>query len=376
MSKCQFCGSEIEEGAKFCSNCGATAPVAAEPAVVPAPVVAEPVVPQPVAEPQPIAQPQPAAQPQYQQPQPVYSAPVNNNNYSSYQEAPKNNGCCVAGFVVSLISLFCCGLTAIVSLILSIIGLATVGKKKQKGKGLAIAGLILSIIQCIFFIFVFLIGNAGMFASMEKYISSAQRASRSASSYDDDDDEDDDDWDIDDDDDEDDDDDYDFDDDDFDVSTEQTDATTESTSGGYTGSLTVLGSTENGYIDLTQGAWDPWTEATTWPDSVVKVDQAFNSNSGAIITMVTYNTDQDADTMARTSMAHMDSQGVSGITGAHVTIGGYSASQAYGLYPDGTYFVCWYFRTDVDDYLHYIAVEFPESDYASFSMVENNFRMN
>ncbi|MBR2522842.1 MAG: zinc ribbon domain-containing protein [Clostridiales bacterium] len=370
MSKCQFCGSEIEDGAKFCSNCGATAPVAAEPAAVPAPVVAEPVVPQP--EPQPIAQPAP--QPQYQQPQPVYSAPASNNNYSTFTEQPKNNGCCVAGFVVSLVSLLCCGLTAIISLILSIIGLATVGKKKQKGKGLAVAGLIISIVQCIFFIFFFLIGNAGMIASMEKYISSAQRVTRSSSSYDDD-DEDDDDWDVDDDD-EDDDDDYDFDDDDFDYTTDATDSTTESTSGGYSGSLSVLGSTENGYIDLTQGAWDPWTEATTWPDSVVKVDQAFNSNSGAIITMVTYNTDQDADTMARTSMAHMDSQGVSGITGAHVTIGGYNASQAYGLYPDGTYFVCWYFRTDEDDYLHYIAVEFPESDYASFSMVENNFRMN
>ncbi len=45
--------------------------------------------------------------------------------YNEQNQPQGNNGLCIAGFIVSLVSLFCCGLTSIIGLILSIIGVAT-----------------------------------------------------------------------------------------------------------------------------------------------------------------------------------------------------------------------------------------------------------
>ena len=101
MSKyCSKCGNEITTGQKFCSNCG------------------------------------------------------NNDEPVKTTKSKKektNSGLNIAAFVVSLVSLLTCGTISLVSLILSIVGLAT-SKKKNAKPGLAIAGLVLSIIQLIFFI--------------------------------------------------------------------------------------------------------------------------------------------------------------------------------------------------------------------------------
>ena len=65
------------------------------------------------------------------------------------------NALCIIGFILSLVSIFCCGVTAIVSLILSILGLVFASGKKQKGKGLAIAGIAISaVLLAIFIIFI------------------------------------------------------------------------------------------------------------------------------------------------------------------------------------------------------------------------------
>lgn len=50
------------------------------------------------------------------------------------------NGCCVAGFVLSFIVPF-------LGFIFSVIGISQTEENKQRGKGLAIAGLIISIID-------------------------------------------------------------------------------------------------------------------------------------------------------------------------------------------------------------------------------------
>ena len=65
-----------------------------------------------------------------------------------YTEPNKTNGLAIAGFVVSLVSmvLCCCGLLGLVGLILSAVGLSQINKKGQKGKGLAIAGLVIGLI--------------------------------------------------------------------------------------------------------------------------------------------------------------------------------------------------------------------------------------
>ena len=64
----------------------------------------------------------------------------------------KTNGLAISGFIVSLISsILCCGAFSIISLILSIIGVAKSDDYDDTGKGLGIAGIIISVIGIIIF---------------------------------------------------------------------------------------------------------------------------------------------------------------------------------------------------------------------------------
>ena len=153
MKKCAFCGCDNSDDSKFCVNCGTSLPEAAATPL-------EPVVPiaaAPVAEP---AEPQTQApQSHYQtsQPRPEYRSAIdpqptpapapdygsynynanqapNTTTYSSKTMPQKTNGLCIAGFVVSLVSILCFGFSSIISLILSIVGYVGASKKNQKGK--------------------------------------------------------------------------------------------------------------------------------------------------------------------------------------------------------------------------------------------------
>ena len=177
---CESCGSFIQDGESFCSNCGARAPKPAGPVVqqiaqpAPAPQpVASPVVPAP----QPIAQPVQPVQPVYQQPvyqqstpqpgqpvyqQPVYQQPVYQQPVQPIYQQPayqqvvvtqlpdsrsRINGAATAGLVFGIITACLCWLPvvnlipAVFGLIFSIVGLS---KRNAGGKGRAIAGLIMS----------------------------------------------------------------------------------------------------------------------------------------------------------------------------------------------------------------------------------------
>ena len=57
------------------------------------------------------------------------------------------NGLCSAGLTFSIIGVFLLGLTSVLGLILSFFGLISAGKKKQRGKGRAVAGIILSLLM-------------------------------------------------------------------------------------------------------------------------------------------------------------------------------------------------------------------------------------
>ena len=158
MAYCPNCGFYCNDGAKFCGNCGGTL-MPSQPAV---PVTNPQSQQQPQLQPQQLPQQQPQMQPQpqpvYQQP--VYQAPVQQAVQQSpvqqqlqpavqpVQNAPKvkGNGLCTAGFVLSLLGIFLVGLTTLFGLLFSIIGLITAGKKKQKGKGKAIAGIVMSVL--------------------------------------------------------------------------------------------------------------------------------------------------------------------------------------------------------------------------------------
>lgn len=122
---CPNCGSEVKEG-KFCSNCGTTMD-------------------------------------NEQNSTTVANTTSNNQNNS--------NGMAVAGFTISLVSfLLCCGCFNWLSLIFSIVGLVQSKEKNGNGKGLAIAGIIISSITIIVFI---LLVFTGMLAGIAEEIPSS-----------------------------------------------------------------------------------------------------------------------------------------------------------------------------------------------------------
>ena len=148
MPFCKNCGSSIEDGAKFCENCGTP---------IEAPVA------QPAAQPEPQPAPQPA-------PQPVQAQPVQSQSTTQYQssQVPEGtNGFCIAGFICALATVLM-GVGLVPALILSIVGLVQVKKSGQKGKGFAIAGIIIPIavmviaIICVILYFVFIIAGVAI----------------------------------------------------------------------------------------------------------------------------------------------------------------------------------------------------------------------
>lgn len=157
---CESCGSFINGGEAFCSNCGSPAPRDSAPA---APSPAPAPAPAPQATVQPIAQPvqtayQPYQQPQYQQPayqqpvqmaqpiyQPVYQQPVIITPINNTRT--RVNVAATVGLVLGIITL-CAAWIPVVNVLPAIPGLifsiAGVAKKDAGGKGRAITGLIMS----------------------------------------------------------------------------------------------------------------------------------------------------------------------------------------------------------------------------------------
>ncbi|MBO4473548.1 MAG: hypothetical protein J5750_01405 [Clostridiales bacterium] len=169
--KCPLCGNENLDSTRFCIWCAAPldnaapaqpeqAPVAAaqtpaasaQPAAVPAAAPAQPAAPQSPYIPVQSAIPQGA--PSYASPAGGMNTPIQAAYVAPGTAAPRQvtNVLCILGFIFSLVSIFCCGLTAIVSLILSILGLVFANKNNQKGKGLGIAGIAISAVMLAIFI--------------------------------------------------------------------------------------------------------------------------------------------------------------------------------------------------------------------------------
>lgn len=108
MKYCPNCGKEVMENSNFCNGCGKNL---------------------------------------------VENSSVAINNVQT--NTSNTNGVAIAGFVVSLVSVLCCGGTSFIGLILSIIGLVQSKKKEGNGKGLAIAGIIISAILLILLILLY-----------------------------------------------------------------------------------------------------------------------------------------------------------------------------------------------------------------------------
>jgi len=119
---CTNCGSELKEGQVFCTNCGKKDGEEVK----------------------------------------NTTTNVSNNNVSNNVNNVNEptNGLAIAGFVTSLVStLLCCGMFNIVGLVLSIIGLIKAKDYNGKGKGLAIAGIVICAVVLVLSIIVgFMIG--------------------------------------------------------------------------------------------------------------------------------------------------------------------------------------------------------------------------
>ncbi len=81
------------------------------------------------------------------------------NNINSVAEplpSAKTSGLAIASLVLGICGIFTCGLTAIVGLILGIVGLCAINKRAEqlKGKGLAIAGIVTSAIGIVLIPFI------------------------------------------------------------------------------------------------------------------------------------------------------------------------------------------------------------------------------
>lgn len=130
---CPKCNQTVEEGAKFCTNCGAALEdaVKQETEQVTEPETAHAVEENPV--------PDTAAQT-------PEGTPVMTPANELYEEPKKKtNGLAIAGLVCSIVTPF-----NILALVLSIVGLVLGIKKwNSSGKGLAIAGIIVSVISLI-----------------------------------------------------------------------------------------------------------------------------------------------------------------------------------------------------------------------------------
>lgn len=162
---CTKCGAESSDKNAFCTKCGA--------ALVKKDNVSE--VNNPVTSQQNQAVSR-APQVPYQQGsqwQNVYQNPQQGYNPQFQTEKPKFNGMSIAGFVLSLCAVvlveegigFVC---MVLSLIFSIIGLASKNKVKCRGKGLAIAGIAISGVYLLMILFaVMFVGSvfSGLFWS-------------------------------------------------------------------------------------------------------------------------------------------------------------------------------------------------------------------
>lgn len=172
MKFCGNCGTQLEDGAHYCPNCGA--PVVQETAQTAVQVnagadaqtesgtqVQSGVQAESGAQTEFGAQTQPGTG-NTAQSAPVYTATVVTQPKPA---APKTNGFAIAGLVLGICSLLfgwaCCfNITGILGLIFSIIGMCQTGEGKGNGRGLAIAGLVLSIVSILILIAVGLLSQA------------------------------------------------------------------------------------------------------------------------------------------------------------------------------------------------------------------------
>ena len=148
----------------------------------------------------------------------------------------------------------------------------------------------------------------------------------------------------------------------------------------YDSDTDVMGDAITGYVYLTQGTWDHWTEADGMDDFYLSRDMRYNRNTSTIINLTVF-PDQfnegngvDLNTLVTSTVESYWAEGMSNAYYTETKIGGFDAYEIKVQYQDGMYLSVFYFY---DNYsrLHYVSVEYFDSDIASYEMVKNNFTM-
>lgn len=350
---CPNCGSRNADGVKFCANCGKDLAPAAAPQAAPAPMQTPPPAPAPV---QPVEPVQPVAPVQQVAPA---ANPAPQAMPIAAMPQQKTNVLCIVGFIGSLVSIVLGGTTSIIFLILSIIGLISAGKKNEKGKGQAIAGIIISAVLVVVWIVALIYGFSAAREYRRNYVDrtratttteyeTTRRTTRETTE-------------------------------DTEATTEETTKETpsetsasESKSGLY---LTSVGNDKTGTVPLSSGKWVTFHEAGGFSNDVVEHEQAKEISTGSIIGLFVLNVNYSAEDLAKSQMYSMEQAGAQKVTGAKVKLGGYDAIQCYGTYPDGMILVVWFFKGD-DGLMRKITVEFPTSNTNAFYIVENGYKLD
>lgn len=167
MKICDTCGSTNLDNDKFCATCGAKLPDVSSIEEATAKVIDEKetsniISASPDTSMASSVKTESSAE---QTPPPVYQ---NVNNTYVQVTPPPSNTTALVGLISSLVSLiFCLGTLGLIPLIISIIGAVNV-KKTGTGKGFAIAGIIISALQIVFWVFfIALFGFASIFSAAD-----------------------------------------------------------------------------------------------------------------------------------------------------------------------------------------------------------------
>lgn len=133
MVQCYDCGTVYPETMHKCPNCGSTVKIQ----LAPNSEFEEPKNP-------------------YTQPYRPYGTPGYNNN--------RMNGYAIAGFVLSCVALVLMCVfppLSILGIVFSALGLSQIKKNFQRGKGLAVAGLVIGVLTTVFGIFLYALAFIG-----------------------------------------------------------------------------------------------------------------------------------------------------------------------------------------------------------------------
>lgn len=97
-------------------------------------------------------------------PPPQYPPPVP-GGYGAYgyppppYAAPRTNALAIASFVAAIAGFFTCGLGNILGLIFGVVGLGQIKRTGEGGRGLAIAGIVVSALTLAFLVAAFIFGS-------------------------------------------------------------------------------------------------------------------------------------------------------------------------------------------------------------------------